>query len=183
MNKPFKAGNQSGQQSVSCRPVVDVPRNIRESVWRVLPDGMVRLWKLCLRFGYALRLEGGSFLGRMSLLLATRQWGVDLGSLGAYLPDGRMIENEWTKARSLGIQELSSRHPWASSIDKGLYLEGFQAGEEFARRTVGLDLGTEARAVVARVPFSTSENANLTPYPAVQQSTKRDPSNPRPLRE
>jgi hypothetical protein len=102
---------------------------MRALVWRVLPDGSVRLVMRWLRFWYALRYEGRSFFGHMRLLLATRQWGVDLGPLGAHLPDGRLIENEQTKAHTLGMQELSSLHPWASKIDKEIYLEGFQAGE------------------------------------------------------
>jgi hypothetical protein len=99
----------------------------------------------------------------MRLLLATKQWGVDLGSLGAYLSDGRLIENEWTKVRTPGIQELSSLHQWASTIDKEIYLLGFRGGERFARRTEGLDLGTEAHAVVARVPSVTCKCGDSMP--------------------
>lgn len=161
-------------------PAAGVRWRMKALVWRVLPDGTVHLWRFCLRFWYALRQEGRSFLGHMKTLLATKQWGVDLGSLGAYLPDGRLIPNERTKAHSLGIQELSSAHPWASSIDKEIYLEGFRAGEQFAHRNPLFALCTEAHAVV---PFVTSESGNSMPPQAVQQSSKYDPLGPQPSRE
>jgi len=144
--------NQSYWQTACSHPASGVCGRKTALVWRVLPDGSVRLAVRWLRFWYALRYESRSFLGHMRLLLATRQWGVDLGPLGAYLPDGRLIANEQTKAHSLGMQELSCRHPSASTIDKEIYLEDFLAGEQFAHRTECLDLGTPARPVVARVP-------------------------------
>lgn len=143
--------NRLDPQTVLWRhPVADGHQRSRLLVWRLLPVSMVRLARHWLRFWYALRQESRSLRGRIQILLAKKHWGVDLGPLGAYLPDGRLIENERTKARSLGTQELSSRYPWASTIDKEIYLEGFRAGELFARRTEGLDLGTEARATAAR---------------------------------
>jgi hypothetical protein len=162
--------------------VSDAHWHTKALVWRSLPNVMVRLVARCFRFWCALRLEGRSFLGHMQTLLAKKHWGVDFGSLGARLPDGRLIPNARTEARSLGTQELSLRYPWASTIDTEIYLEGFRAGEQFARRTAGLDLGIEARASVAK-PFVASKSGNSMPHLAVQQSTKHDPSSQPPSRE
>ena len=71
-------------------------------------------------------------MGRTQTLLARKHWGVDLGSVLERLPSGRLIQNERTDARSCGIRELVSAHPWASNIDLQIYLEGFDAGERFA---------------------------------------------------
>jgi hypothetical protein len=63
-----------------------------------------------------------------------------------------LIPNARTEARSLGTQELLSRYPWASHTDMVIFLEGFRAGEQFARRTEGIDLGIEVHASVASFP-------------------------------
>ena len=174
------AESQLGQRNAPWHyRVLGAPWRRKALVWHLLPSVMVRLAERYWRFWCALRLEGRSFLGRMQTLLATKHWGVDLGSVGAYLPDGRLIENERTKARSLGMRELEYRYPWASTIDINLFLEGFREGERFAHRTKGLDLGTEARATVAKT-FITSEGGNSMPHLAVQQSTKRDLLTPLP---
>jgi len=171
--------NQSGQQTALWRYRVSGGLRRRKAlVWRLVPDGMVRLAARYWRWWCALRLEGRSFRGHMRTLLAKKHWGVDLGSLGAYQSDGHLIENERTKAHSLGMQELLSRCPWASTTDIEIYLSGFRAGEQFAHRTAGLDLGTEARAGVAR--DASFERGNSTPHLAVQQSAKHDRQDPLP---
>ena len=118
-------------------------------VWRLLPPCLLRRAEHYWRFWCALRLEGGSFLGHMQTLLATRCWGIDLGPVWTRLPDGRLIENEQTKARSLSTQALLSRYPWASKVDKEILLFGFRMGEQFARRTAGFHWDTEACAQAA----------------------------------
>lgn len=100
--------------------------------WRVVPSPLVRLASHCLRFWYALRLEGRSFYGHIQTLLAKRHWGVDLGPLYENLPGERLFENKRTAARSAGMEALVSEHPWASSIDLQIFLEGFHAGEQYA---------------------------------------------------
>jgi hypothetical protein len=134
----------------------DAHSGSRLLVWRLLPCGPVRLARHLLRFWYALRSETRSLRGRICTLLATKYWWVDFGSLGARLPDGRLIPNARTEARSLGTQELLSRYPWASNTDMAIFLEGFRAGEQFARRTEGIDLGIEVHASVASFPSCTS---------------------------
>jgi hypothetical protein len=102
--------------------------------WRPIPSFLIRHVSHLLRFVYAIRLEGRSFVCRTRTLLAIEHEGVDLGSVLERLPSGHLIQNERTSARSCGIRELVSAHPWASNIDLQIYLVGFDAGERFAHR-------------------------------------------------
>jgi hypothetical protein len=79
-------------------------------------------------------LEWRSLLGRIEILLSKEpdQWNVILGPWCARSASGDQIPNKWTDARSEGIQALSSRYPWASKTDQELFLEGFDAGAQFA---------------------------------------------------
>jgi hypothetical protein len=72
--------NQSHQQSVVWRhPPTGVRWRMKVLVWRALPKHLVRPARRLLRFWYALRGEGRSFLGHMNTLLAKKHWGIDLG--------------------------------------------------------------------------------------------------------
>lgn len=95
----------------------------------------VSLWRyatVLLRFLYALRLEGRSFVGSMKELLSKTHCGVDLGLALERLPCGCLVQNERTNARHQSIRALVSLRPWASTIDREIFLEGFDAGEQYA---------------------------------------------------
>lgn len=74
--------------------------------------------------------EGRSFLHRIQLLCKQRLWdtGVDLGP--AFDPqsdaDGFLVPSVETTRRTLGIEMLLAKYPWASSFDMELFLLGFQ---------------------------------------------------------
>jgi len=116
---------------------VGVPVGRLESVWRYIPATLLRYVTTLIRFGYAIRSEIGSLVGRIRVLCTKKHWGVDLGPLWETLPDGRLIRNERTDSRSRGTQDLVSVYPWASSIDLQFFLEGFDVGEQFVLGTLG----------------------------------------------
>lgn len=165
--------NESIQRSVLWRhPATDAPARIL--VWRVVPRVLVRSASRSLRFAYALQREGRSFLGRMQTLLAKKHWGVDLGPEFQLSHDGRLVENEWTKARSLGTQALVSAYPWASTIDLQMFLEGVRLGEQSALRILGFGSDKQVLANVALEPWSDHlGSANSMPVQVVQQSSKQ----------
>jgi hypothetical protein len=84
-------------------------------------------------FGCVLRQEIRSFLGHMSVRFAKTPWVVDLG-LMYQNSNGHLVPNERTIYRNECIQELALRYPWANSVEQILFLEGFDKGEQFARR-------------------------------------------------
>ena len=111
------------------------PLRRRVSAWRLLPSFLLPPVTSLLRFVYALRLATRSAGGHISVLLSKKQWAVELGKGVQRLPNGCLTADERTIERSRCIQELSSRYPWASMVERMLFLEGFDKGEEFAHRT------------------------------------------------
>jgi hypothetical protein len=83
-------------------------------------------------FWYALRLATRSFVGHTKTLLCKKHWGILLGPRYETLSTGCLVRNERTNARSVGIQELTSRYPWANTVELEMFLEGFDKGEQFA---------------------------------------------------
>jgi hypothetical protein len=96
-------------------------------VWRYLRGLRMRQ----RRFWCALRIAGRSFLGHMELLLAKKQWMVDLGPHYQQTIDGHLHENKKTAYRSDCIRAIESIRPWANSIDLEMFLLGFDSGEWF----------------------------------------------------
>jgi hypothetical protein len=119
--------------------IASVPAHTWAWVWNRIPAFLLRHATTLLRLLYALQSEGRSFLGHTRTLLAKKHWGADLGPVWEHLPSGHLTPNVRTNARDLGIQELVLRHPWASSIDREIFLEGFDVGELYA-------LGTASRS-------------------------------------
>ncbi len=61
---------------------------------------------------------------------ATATKRVDLGPSLAF-QDGYYAANKRTQARAEGIKRLLANHMWADSLDLRIFLEGFDAGEEY----------------------------------------------------
>lgn len=74
----------------------------------------------------------------MQTLLSERFWSVELGHPLVYLLDGSVVRNNRTAARSHGIRQLTSLHPWASLDERKAFLDGFDSGEEFAHGSLDI---------------------------------------------
>ena len=105
-------------------------------VWNHVPAPLLRCVTRLLRLWCVLRSEGRSFDGHIRILLSRKSWVVLLGPHWERLPAGDLIPNRRTGARTLGIDNLVCRYPWASTIDREIYLEGFDAGEQFVLGSV-----------------------------------------------
>jgi hypothetical protein len=169
--------SQSGEQTVVWRhPATDALSRTRALVSRALPSPLVRLGRRWLRFWYALQREGRSFRGHIQTLLAKKHWGIDLGPEFQRSPSGHLVENEWTEARSLGMQALNSRYPWASTVDLQIFLEGVHVGEQSALRILGFGSDKQVLGGVAVEPSHILASAgNSKPLPDAQQSSRPDP--------
>ena len=60
---------------------------------------------------------------------------VDLGPAFRALPDGSLVQESRTTARSEGIRNLSAKYPWTDLFDHQMFLDGFEAGERYAARS------------------------------------------------
>jgi hypothetical protein len=118
---------------------MDVPEGKWAQVWRVISNRVLRLvWPLS-RVWYALRIETCTVHWRIRSRLAKRQWTVVVGPEFQLSETGQCHIDERTFARNLGIQSLISHYPVANNIDVSVFLEGFDAGEQYVLRTSGLD--------------------------------------------
>ena len=141
----------NSHHSLSTPPLADsasrgawlhTPRRRRVAAWRLPPlFQFLRLIRL-RRFVCALRLATRSAGGHISVLLSKKQWTVELGKGAQHLPNGCLIADGRTIERNRCIQELSSRYPWASTVERMMFLEGFDKGEEFALRMGKQELET-----------------------------------------
>ena len=78
----------------------------------------------------------------MSVLLAKKPMTAILG-VGCHRGEnGCLTPDERTIYRNDCIQELQLRYPWANTVEWTLYLEGFDKGEQFARRMDKRESGT-----------------------------------------
>lgn len=84
--------------------------------------------------GYVLRHETRSLAGRIRILLSTDKCLVHFGPWYEALPPECPLVNIRTVDRVRCTQELEACYPWASTVDRHIFLRGFDAGEEFAHR-------------------------------------------------
>ncbi len=90
------------------------------------------LWSTCYRWCAACR----SFRGHIRTEFA-RGWpllGLGSAPLREY-PDGSLHVAPETLARCESIESLSAKHPWVDIVALRMFLMGFDAGEQYARRT------------------------------------------------
>lgn len=71
--------------------------------------------------------------------LATKGTRADLGPSCLFL-DGCWQANTRTHARAEGIKNLLANHAWADSLDLRIFLNGFDAGEEYCKGIHSLEL-------------------------------------------
>ena len=63
---------------------------------------------------------------------------VDFGPALRRLPDGSLLPEERTLARSRCTDSLLATRPWVDSVDVQIFLEGFEAGEQWSLHTSGM---------------------------------------------
>src|SRR5450755_2974447 len=119
------------------RPATQSYRQTQDANWRKpyahsRKSWLAWIWRLRLlayslstlhRIGCVLQSEIRSLFGRIPISLSRTQW-VDFGKAFERLPNGSLSPNKRTADRIAGTRELMSRHPWASSVDRLIYLEG-----------------------------------------------------------
>jgi hypothetical protein len=88
---------------------------------------------------YGLLLEIGSCYHRIRLLCKQgRAPGLDMGSVWLPYTSGNLIQNTTSQGRIRDIEKLRVAHPWASTEDVRMFLNGWDAGREHGVRTGGL---------------------------------------------
>jgi hypothetical protein len=72
----------------------------------------------------------------METLLARKTLQQDYGPAMRSLPDGSLVPNEKTIARSRGIQNLRATYSgWVGVVEAEIFLIGFEAGAQWSRDT------------------------------------------------
>jgi hypothetical protein len=74
-----------------------------------------------------------SFLGHMRIQSPKEGYLFSCGPALVRDQTGHYQPNARTHARGEGIRALLAKHPWADRPDFQIFLEGFDAGEQFAR--------------------------------------------------
>jgi hypothetical protein len=85
---------------------------------------------------HAILFECCSFLGRIENLCQKRLYRcpVDLGPVMRKNPNGHFVVCTCSVARIQDTQEICSSHPWATQVDLGLFVAGWNKGCEFGGR-------------------------------------------------
>lgn len=128
--------SQSPNRAQSPQPTSILPSNIacdrRTSFW----ERNTRAVRVCLaKWSFRMYIVRGVFhsaLVRIRLLCAKEGTHVDLGPAPMVLNDGSRT-NTRTRSRAEGIQMLLAKYYWADSLDLRIFLDGFDAGEEFGK--------------------------------------------------
>ena len=81
-----------------------------------------------------------SFRGHIRILFSKAGTRVDLGA-SCRIQDGCFLANTRTVARAEGIERILATHPWADSVDLRIFLIGFDAGEEYCKKPLQVDVG------------------------------------------
>ena len=78
-----------------------------------------------------------SFLGRIRIQSPKGPWILSCGPSLERDQTGQYRRNARTHARAEGIKALWAKHPWADRPDLQMFLDGFDAGERYARSVDG----------------------------------------------
>lgn len=81
---------------------------------------------------YILLSVARSFRGHIGLLFSKRWPSIDLGPALELISDRYPVNCERTFAHSRGIKQLEAKYSGSSPADQKIFLEGFDAGAEWA---------------------------------------------------
>ena len=115
-------------------------------VWKRAKVWLCQQPYILLLFWYELRLCFGSYVCHMRTLLSRKHYRSDLGIFLPVAPDGHLTANIRMDVREVGIQELETLYPWASNVESAIFLQGFDAGEQFALHRADSELTERAEA-------------------------------------
>jgi hypothetical protein len=87
--------------------------------------------------------------------------GVEIGP-SVQLVEGCSGPNEHTLARAEGIERLLARYPHADNLDLQLFLEGFEAGEQYciSRRGTSNNQGSQSARICLDLSVKASQNSD-----------------------
>jgi hypothetical protein len=112
------------------------------------------LWSRFRWLLYVLRISLRSLRGHIVELMPRRNSLVDLGPWYHRETDGSLLRDTRTEYRNAGTESVSLSHPWASTLEWEIFLDGFVWGERFARGN----------------PLDTRPNNEITGHAASEQS-------------
>jgi hypothetical protein len=123
-----------------CVPSRDVPLYKQLSGWRLAKCLLRRMvWRLsniwCIWSGTV-----HSFLGHIRLQSPKETPRVDFGSALMLGPDGLLVPRPSTCARIDSIGKLEAKYPWIDFVDRRIFLEGFDAGEQLGHSIQGTEI-------------------------------------------
>lgn len=110
------------------------PRRTLAEVWREARHRRFQATARLCKTTNILRDSLRSLRGRIRLQSA-RDWIVGYGPAFQQDRTGCLVPNIRSNARAEYTEKLAATHPWVDSVDLKMFLEGFDAGEEWARRT------------------------------------------------
>jgi hypothetical protein len=100
----------------------------------------VRGWLYQRELAYGILRESYSLIHRIRIVFQRNPYGVfgvPLGPTWKQSSTGHLERCTETQGRMMGMQSLFAKRPWASLVDLQLYLEGWDKGVEWARRSGG----------------------------------------------
>ena len=127
------------QNAVRRAPVATSPLVLASPRLKSFPKHAIALWSIC-------STTLASAYGHWKTRIGVKSRTVVFGPAFRRLPDGSLLPEERTIARSKCIDNLLAIHPWADLVDVQIFLEGFDAGEQWCRHTFGLDSEAEKHA-------------------------------------
>lgn len=95
----------------------------------------LRIWNVWCIWSMACR----SFCGHIESQSAKQRLTLDVGPALEPFPDVSTSSNKRTLARMRGIENLSAKYPWADIPDRRIFLEGFDAGEQWAQNKLDIE--------------------------------------------
>src|SRR5947209_19625825 len=98
----------------------------------------VRGWLYRRELAYGILRESYSLIHRIRIVFQRNPYGVfgvPLGPTWKQSSTGHLERCTETHGRMMGMQSLFAKRPWASLVDLQLYLEGWDKGVEWARRS------------------------------------------------
>lgn len=133
---PSFAPEQIGPRVPHRHMLVEAQRRLRHLRFRAT----ARLYKTT----NILRASCRSFLGRIRLQ-STKNWIVSYGPAFSRDREGCLVPNAGSNVRAECTEKQGAIYPWVDSVDLQMFLDGFDAGEEWALRNHSRENSTDVQ--------------------------------------